>query len=373
MPPLPTPSPAAGAADLLLPATLPIATPPTGAAQAASATPTPASGTNATPTSTAQPATTAPTPPSLPDARANLQTAIATLRQASVIKQDGIAQVMANAMQVLGKDVVPAPVQAAVQQMLALHLPTDKRPSPSDIKTALANSGLFTESTLAKTGQPPLDLKTALGRLSQAAEDWATQSANEAPIEENSAASGQGSSVPPPQRGNAPVAQKAASPTVPENASPHVMAKLLAQESQAALARQDLLQLASLPETQKSSEPRYIVDIPLMTPQGPAVAQLAIERDSHGTSAETPTPVWRVGLAINIEPLGPVRVNLALSGDHTWITIAADRPEALAQLRDQAGWLNEALTQSDLEADIAFQSSKPSATSPLDAYKKTAS
>jgi len=100
----------------------------------------------------------------------------------------------------------------------------------------------------------------------------------------------------------------------------------------------------------------------LMTPQGPAVAQLVIARDGSGSSSETPEPVWRVGLAVDLEPLGPVRANLALSGGRAWVTIAADRPESLDKLQHGAGWLSGALQEADLEAELAFQCTSPAKT-----------
>jgi len=275
------------------------------------------------------------------------------LRQSAVVKQDGLASLMANVLRAVSSGTLPPALQAAVQQLVDMHLPTDKPPSASDIKAALAGSGLFTESDLAKGAQPN-DLKSGLGKLNQAAQDMAAKSApgdGEVPH--------QGPSVPPPMRGGVPVAQAAATPTLPKGADAALTAKLLVTGSEAALARQDLLQLASLPDPQNPSDKRWMVEVPLMTPQGPAVAQLVVSRDGRGTSKEAPEPVWRVGLAVNLEPLGPVRANLALSGGHAWVTIAADRPESLDKLQQNAGWLSGALQEAELEADLAFQSTAP--------------
>jgi hypothetical protein len=242
-------------------------------------------------------------------------------------------------------------VQSAVQQLVDLHLPANKAPTADDIKSALTNSGLFTEAALAK-GSVPTDLTAGLGKLSQAAQDWATKMAgSKADIPH------QGPSVPPP--GGTPVGQATAMPTLPLGANAALTAKLLASGSDAALARQDLLQLASLPDAQTPADKRWMIDVPLMTPQGPAVAQLVVTRDGSGSTADKPEPVWRVGLAVNIEPLGPVRANLALSGGHAWVTIAAERPDSLDKLQQNAGWLSGALQNAELEADLAFQSTAP--------------
>jgi hypothetical protein len=210
--------------------------------------------------------------------------------------------------------------------------------------STLSNAGILTPSA----GGVPNDLKTLLLLFNLAAEAWLPRT--------SSAASSGTPSVPPPVRGGHSKAQPAAQASLPENAGPVAMAKQLLSGSDAALARQTLLQIASLPDSApQSRDARWVFDVPLMTPQGAAVAQMIIERDTSGTSAEKPTPVWRAQFAIDIEPLGPVRASLALSGDRAWVTISADRPESLDKLQSGVSWLADALQATELEADIAFQ------------------
>lgn len=278
-----------------------------------------------------------------------LQSALASARLNAATMQDGMASLMANVLRASASGNLPPQVQSAVQQLMALHLPTDKAPDAAAVKNAMLSSGLFTEAMLAAGQTPPTDLKTALAGLSQAAERWLAKTANPPPTP------GGSPNVPPPMRGGQPMAQGAAAPSLPENADPALTATLLATGSDAALARQNLLQMASLPDQNKPGETRWIYDVPLMTPHGAAVAQMIVTRDGKGTSADAPEPVWRIGLAINIEPLGPVRANLAISGGHAWVTIGADRPESLNKLADNSAWLTDALTAVTLESDIAFQ------------------
>jgi hypothetical protein len=310
-----------------------------------------------TPTSSAGTAGTAPQTaalpmamPAAPDPSQVLKAAMTSARLDAAATQNGLASLMANVLRATASGSLPADMQTAVQQLIALHVPTDKAPNAAAVKNAMLTSGLFTEAMLA-AGQMPPDLKSALGQLQQAAQRWLAklppnQQQGETPA----------TNVPPPVRGGAPMAQSPAQPSLPEKADPAMIAKLLSSGSEAALARETLLQMASLPDPQKPGETRWIFDVPLMTPHGAAVAQMIVTRDGKGTSAETPDPVWRVGLAMNIEPLGPVRANLALSGGHAWVTIGADRPESLAKLAQNSSWLTDALTAVTLEADIAFQS-----------------
>jgi hypothetical protein len=270
---------------------------------------------------------------------------LASARITAAATQDGMANLMANVLRASAAGNLPPQVQSAVQQLIALHMPTDKAPDAAAVKNAMLASGLFTEAMLA-AGQTPADLKTALSKLAQAAERWLARTAPPP--------QGTSPNVPPPIRGGQPMAQSPVAPSLPENADAALTATLLANGSDAALARQTLLQMASLPDQNKPGESRWIFDVPLMTPHGAAVAQMIVTRDGKGTGTDTPEPVWRIGLAIAIEPLGPVRANLALSGGHAWVTISADRPDSLDKLARNSSWLTDALTAVTLDSDIAF-------------------
>lgn len=302
---------------------------------------------------------TAPAPAQVQAQAPNpLQSALAAARQDAAVTQNGLASLMANVLQASVSGNLPPAVQSAVQQLLALHLQTGKQPDTAAVKSAMLASGLFNEALLAEGAAPPANLKSALTRLSQAAGRWLakTPAQNQPQVQAPVAA------VPPPVRGGQPVAQGVQTPGLPEDADPALIAKLLVTGSEAALARQTLLQMASLPDDAKPGETRWIFDVPLMTPHGAAVAQMFIERDGRGTSPESPEPVWRVGLAVDIEPLGPVRANLALSGGHAWVTIGAERPESLRKLERDSAWLGDALALVAEQTDIAFQSANNGGT-----------
>jgi hypothetical protein len=105
-----------------------------------------------------------------------------------------------------------------------------------------------------------------------------------------------------------------------------------------------------------------VFDLPLMTPQGPAAGQMVVERDGQDGGDTASQPVWRIGLAIDIAPLGAVRANLALTNNHAWVTIGADNPEALHKLQQNSAQLGDALAAADLDSDIAFQPGPAPAT-----------
>lgn len=155
-------------------------------------------------------------------------------------------------------------------------------------------------------------------------------------------------------------AQGAATSSLPQNADAGTVARRLLSDSETALAHQKLLQMASLPDSdqsQRTTSAHWMFEIPLATPQGPAVAQFAIDRDGGENEGDDQdkAAVWRVRFSVDVEPLGPVQAQLALSGGNTWVTLWAERPAALAKLRAGADRLSDALADdAALNAEIAF-------------------
>ena len=91
---------------------------------------------------------------------------------------------------------------------------------------------------------------------------------------------------PPPIRGALPAAQPIAQPTIAPHAPLEATAHHLLDDTDAAIARQTLLQVASLPDRIDTSAPkadmkapRWNFEIPFATPQGTAMAQFEISRD----------------------------------------------------------------------------------------------
>lgn len=160
----------------------------------------------------------------------------------------------------------------------------------------------------------------------------------------------------PPLRGALPSPQPIAAPSLAPDAAPAGMGRQLLEQTDAALARQTLLQVASLPErpepggASQSTQPRWNFEIPFATPQGTAVAQFEIERDG-GNDVETAAPsrIWRARFSLDVEPAGPVHALVSLVGEKTAVRMWAERPETAAQLRAHADALGQALRQADLQ------------------------
>lgn len=179
---------------------------------------------------------------------------------------------------------------------------------------------------------------------------------------------------PPPFPGALPAAQ----PVMPANLTPHapVDANLrrILTETEGALARQTLLQVASLPDRTDAAparvdtaQPRWAFEIPLATPQGTAVAQFEISRDRDeaaqpGASSGT---VWQARFSLDVEPAGPVHALISLRGEKTSVRLWAERPATTAQLRAGAADLGRALARADLApGDIVVRDGAPPAPRP---------
>ena len=122
-----------------------------------------------------------------------------------------------------------------------------------------------------------------------------------------------------------------------------------------------------------ASVPRWNFEIPFATPQGTAVAQFEISRDSNGVSADPSNKVWRARFSLNVEPTGPVHALVTLSSERASVRMWAERPATAAQLRANAPQLTHALREAALEpGDIVIgdgappQPAKPSAGHFLD-------
>jgi hypothetical protein len=177
---------------------------------------------------------------------------------------------------------------------------------------------------------------------------------------------------PPPFRGSLPSAQAIAAPSIAANAPLAAAAHHLLENTDAAIARQTLLQVASLPAAGDAAgnrvdpaAPRWNFEIPFVTPQGTAMAQFEISRDGGGNETDTAKRVWRARFSLDVEPAGPVHALISLIGERTSVRMWAERPATAAQLRAGAGELSQALSQAELKpGDIVIRDGTPPQVKP---------
>ncbi|MGY3234027.1 MULTISPECIES: flagellar hook-length control protein FliK [unclassified Bradyrhizobium] len=177
---------------------------------------------------------------------------------------------------------------------------------------------------------------------------------------------------PPPFRGAGPSPQAIASPSLTLNAPLAATVHRLLDDTDAALARQTLLQVASLPDRVDAgghridpSVPQWNFEIPFATPQGTAMAQFEISRDGGNETPDTAKRAWRARFTLNVEPAGPVHALVTLNGDKTFVRMWAERPATAQQLRAGIGELNQALTKAELKpGDIVVRDGTPPQPAP---------
>jgi Flagellar hook-length control protein FliK len=176
---------------------------------------------------------------------------------------------------------------------------------------------------------------------------------------------------PPPIRGALPTAQPVVAATLVSNSPAETAMHHLIAETDGAIARQTLLQVASLPDRvdgtaarPDTSGPRWNFEIPFATPQGTAMAQFEISRESGG-EVEAAKRVWRARFSLNVEPAGPVHALISFAGDRTSVRMWAERPATAAQLRAGAAELSQALSRADLvPGDIVIRDGAPLQAAP---------
>ncbi|WP_229188307.1 flagellar hook-length control protein FliK, partial [Bradyrhizobium oropedii] len=181
-----------------------------------------------------------------------------------------------------------------------------------------------------------------------------------------------GNTPPPPFHGALPSAQAIAEPSIAPSTPLATAAHRLLENTDAALARQTLLQVASLPghgdgaRTQLDAMvPRWNFEIPFLTQQGTAMAQFEISRDGGGTEVEAAKRVWRARFTLDVEPAGPVHALVSLNGERTSVRMWAERPSTGAQLRAGAFELSQALTRAELTpGDIEIRDGSPPQPAP---------
>jgi Flagellar hook-length control protein FliK len=346
----------------------------------------------------AQPSVANQTPPSIPNQTTNStagQTPVATLppeeeaalkvfiRAATVIvrdaaaRQGGLTPLYADIETVLAQPnaAVPVPVLDAMQQVLKLRLDVrSANVDVTDLKSALVQSGLANNLAIANKMAPnsvATEFQTALRSLQQALKTWVQTASTPMPdgelpaqtLFESPTASLPQTSTParaanlmPPFRNAPTVPQAPAAPTITGKEAPQAMAVHLLEETDAATARLTLLQIASLPDQDTSAAKhsdtgtRITFDIPLVTAQGTAVAQIRIERDGKDQTNEIDgKPVWRASFSIDVEPIGPVHVRIALAGARAMVTLNAERADSASRLSAGLPLLEAGLRKAELE------------------------
>jgi hypothetical protein len=268
-----------------------------------------------------------------------------------------------------------AEIREVLLPQARLPIAVDLSQSPSAGRIVLTATPFDARPLMATTGGAVLNL------LQEALQDTPRGMVNASPAPAIPADPRSGdvtvhtNTPPPPFRGALPSAQPVAAPSISPGAPLATSAHHLLADTDAAIARQTLLQVASLPDRVDTpglrldtAAPRWNFEIPFVTPQGTAMAQFEIAQDGGGRETEAAKQAWRARFSIDVEPAGPVHALISLAGDTTSVRMWAERPATAAQLRAGAGELSQALSRAELQpGDIVIRDGTPPQPAPAPA------
>lgn len=253
--------------------------------------------------------------------------------------QDSLAPLLADLSAALQSGGVPASARTTVQQILQLLTPLDASVTGQSLRAAVAQSGLFLEAGLAATAQAPndpgaalllaSDLKALLLRLPvdlAGQSEIAAQALAAEILAPDPAARRTNPRPPPPVAGGPTAGQPAAAASIGAGTDAGAQRQTLSHEAHAALARLELMQLASA--AKPGAPPRWAFELPMASPTGAGagMAQFEISRDAPqgghtGTDLE---PVWRARFSLHLDAAGPVHAEVALHSGRTRVTLWAE-------------------------------------------------
>ncbi|HUC48919.1 MAG TPA: flagellar hook-length control protein FliK [Xanthobacteraceae bacterium] len=217
--------------------------------------------------------------------------------------------------------------------------------------------------TLISQSSAPPPLPTTIAPREQAAHllpqtysDTMTAPPQENPTPPQSATR---ASVPmPPFRGAPGVPQAPVAPSLATTAPPREQAAHLLAQTDAAIARQTLLRIVSLPggEQPSSSSPhnddnstRVMFEIPVATALGTGIVPMTVTRDGRKAETSGSLTSWIASFSIDLAAIGPVHVRIALVGERASVTFSAERPHSAELLGADLPLLGAGLRNAQIE------------------------
>lgn len=220
--------------------------------------------------------------------------------------------------------------QLAAQVFASLPRPDDIA-TAEGLKNALYNSGTFLENKLAATAQDrsplSMDLKAGLLRL---VDKLHTEAGGQS--QHGVSGTQTATSTPPPLRGAPLQTQAVMPPSLTEHTSDGRASAELTRQTEGALARLQLNQLAALPVAGQPA-PLWTLELPVRHDERADVLHLRIEQDqSSHTSSDTSKNTWTVTLAMDIDNLGPLHARITLADQEVSATLWAERDSTVTLL-----------------------------------------
>lgn len=280
-----------------------------------------------------------------------------------------------RALQAMGRDKLPDNLRGAVDRLLGALPDIRQLGDPKLLAQALENSGALLESRLlaGQAGALPQDLKANLLRLiGQLLPALPTPSS----LPTTGTSNAMAQALPAFIRnalgaiGQANARQQALSFPLPsrlaQTAEDEGDLETLLKLAAAAVSRLQTHQLSSLAQTQVTPEGNLLttwqLEVPMRNQQElvPLQIKLQQEQDSRQEKGEHKESLWRVELAFDLEPLGPLQVQAQLVQGSLSSQLWAERPATAILIHHELPHLRERLLAAGLDVgELARRQGKP--------------
>ncbi len=300
----------------------------------------------------------------LPQAPPVLADPLAAALRSALPRQTGLAPLLAN-LGLLAQSAragtappLPATVLLAAAQIYRDLSDSHQAATARGLQQAIRDTGLFLESKLAQLAyggkaELGIDFKAALLRL-QALLSSTPRPAPAAP----GAAPGQSTAPPPrpaeaaqptpPLRGLPVQAQATTPPSLARVALAGNALQELQQQTEGSLARLQLHQLASVPDS-TAAQPSWLLELPLRHQAQVDLFHLRIGREAPApTDSDGAERPWVVSLAFDLPGLGPVQARVAIQGEQVSTTFWAEQAGTTQAFHDHLDTLRQNLQQAGL-------------------------
>jgi Flagellar hook-length control protein FliK len=281
-----------------------------------------------------------------------LQQAIALAASDSATRQGSAAPLYANLAAMLAKpdNGLPQAIMRIATALLNNRLNGEAAVSANDVKQAIKGSGIFQEPQAIRPELQPLDAKALLLALREALRSNGALHTSKTPGNQE-----------PPRRDGPVSAHKIAASSLKDETNTNTIISTLARESDQAVERVKLHQLASLPERliapEQPQNRQFNFEIPIALGQQTAMAGFRIEQEKkRNAKPGEPTDVWGIRFAIDADVIGPVHAHLRLAGPTISVSLWAEEPATHRFFVQAMPMLEAALAENALEIGelIAF-------------------
>ncbi|QKE63097.1 flagellar hook-length control protein FliK [Aquipseudomonas campi] len=274
---------------------------------------------------------------------------------------------------------LPENLRASVDKLLGLLPEAGQLSTPKGLAQALENSGVFLEAKLlgGQTSNLPQDLKANLLRLvAQLLPNLPTAPALPGTLGAVSTATALAQALPALVRnalgslGQANLRQQGLSFPLPsrllQSMEGEADLEALLKLAAAAVSRLQTHQLSSLAQSQVTAEGNLLttwqLELPMRNQQDIVPLQIKLQREEQNNASkkEQKEVLWRVDLAFDLEPLGPLQVQAQLIRGSLSSQLWAERSHTAELIDHELGHLRERLLAAGLEVgELACRQGMP--------------